>query len=135
MRRLTLATLTTVLLLAGCTSGSDSDGPDETDASSSSDSPAATDSTAKTPDSPGEAEPDCDTVWKAGHILPGGYTSCLDDGESVKPDVTACKDGSSLIVHLDSFYAVTGKKIVEPDVAPLQDTDEFGSVYESCTGE
>jgi hypothetical protein len=140
MRRLTLAIVTTVLLLAGCTSGSDSEGAipsdgaassDGSSGSSDADDPAPSEST--TPDVP--TGPDCDAVWKAGAVLPADYGTCVSDGEAGVQDVTPCKDGTSLVVYLDSFYAVTGQKIVEPEVAPLQDTDEFGATYSACTGE
>ena len=143
MRRLTLAIVTTVLLLAGCTSGSDSEGANASDGSNgsggsadSSDSSGGADpapSASKTPDVP--TGPECDTVWKAGAVLPADYATCVSDGEAGVQDVTPCQDGTSLIVYLDRFYAVTGQKIVEPDDAPLQDTDEFSAVYTACTGE
>ena len=140
MRRLTLAIVTSVLLLGGCTSGSDSDGPSGADASNgsggsdgSSDAADPAPSASKTPDVP--TGPECDTVWKAGAVLPADYATCVSDGEAGVQDITPCQDGTSLIVYLDRFYAVTGQKIVEPDDAPLQDTDEFGAVYAACTGE
>jgi hypothetical protein len=137
MRRLTLATVTAVLLLAGCTSGSDSGGDqDEPGAAGPTSSGEATDpapSAEKTSDAP--PAPDCDAVWQAGAVLPDDYTSCTVDGEAAVQDVTGCTDGTSLVVYLDSFYAITGEKIVEPDVAPLQDTEEFGAAYSTCTGE
>lgn len=131
MRRLTLLTATVLLLLAGCTSG---DGPDETDAPSTATSETPG-STSGAPAPQATAEPDCADIWKAGETLPDDYTNCLDGGEPAEPDVVACTDGGSLVVHLDTFYAVTGGTIVEPDVAPLQDTDEFGEAYATCTGE
>ncbi|MET0931801.1 MAG: hypothetical protein ABWX74_19945 [Aeromicrobium sp.] len=127
MRRITLATVTALLILGGCSSGGDSDGP------ATSDDRASTPSAST--DVPAPPEPDCDTVWRAGETLPADYSSCVSDGAAGPQDVTECLDGSSLVVYLDSFYAVTGGEIVEPDVAPLQDTDEFGAAYSTCTGE
>ncbi|MET1038641.1 MAG: hypothetical protein ABW075_10215 [Aeromicrobium sp.] len=131
MRRLTLLTATAVLLLlAGCSSdgdAADSSGTDET-----ATAPSAS-GASKTPDAP--SGPDCDEVWRAGQVLPDTYTSCIADGEEATQDVVECTDGSSLVVYLDTFYAVTGQEIVEPDVAPLQDTEEFGAAYSTCTGE
>jgi hypothetical protein len=131
MRRLLLVTATaTVLLLAGCTGG---DGSEPGAQPGSTDGSDAATSEAPTPDAP--AGPDCDAIWQAGSTLPADYTSCVADGEDATQDVVACLDGSSLVVYLDSFYAVTGQEIVKPDVAPLQDTDEFGAAYSACTGE
>jgi len=139
MRRLTLATVTTVLLLAGCTSGADSDGGPTGGGADSDGGPAATGSATPAPSEPttpeAAAAPDCDEVWTAGAVLPADYTSCVTDGEEAVQDVTACTDGTSLVVYLDTFYAITGDTIVEPAVAPLQDTDEFGAAYSACTGE
>ncbi|MET0449861.1 MAG: hypothetical protein ABW004_15715 [Aeromicrobium sp.] len=130
MRRIMLATVTALLLLAGCSSGGDSDG------STASNEPSSTVSPSATADTPTAASgPDCDDVWRAGQVLPADYTSCLDGGAAGTQDVTECTDGTSLVVYLDSFYAVTGEKIIEPDVAPLQDTEEFGAAYSACTGE
>jgi hypothetical protein len=135
MRRLMLVTTTAVLLLGGCSSGGDSD---TSDGASGGGDPAPTSSTptasgSATSDTP--SGPDCDDVWRAGEVLPEGYTTCVADGSEATQDVVECTDGSSLVVYLDSFYAVTGQEIVEPDVAPLQDTDEFGAAYSACTGE
>lgn len=130
MRRLTLATVATVLLLAGCTSGEGSDDTAAAPAPDTSGSPTTATSTPKD-----EPAPECDEVWKAGNKLPADYTTCLEDGQTAASDVVPCVDGSSLVVHLDTFYGITGHKISEPDVAPLQDTDEFGEAYATCTGE
>ncbi len=57
-------------------------------------------------------------------------------GGTVGPqDAVTCLDGTSLIVFDDRFWAVTGQQVVEPDDAPLQDTDEYGAAYVTCTGE
>lgn len=132
MRRLTLATVTAILLLAGCSSGDGSDGAGDSDSDATA-APQSSGSTSASPQVP--SDPECDEVWKAGKTLPEDYTTCVEDGEPVEPDAVACTDGSSLVVHRDSLYAVTGGTIVEPDVAPLQDTEEFGEAYTTCTGE
>jgi hypothetical protein len=133
MRRLLLVTATaTVLLLTGCTGDSDSE-PGSPDDSEPATSASPTSPTSATSDAP--AGPDCDAIWQAGSTLPADYTTCVADGEEATQDVVECTDGSKLVVYLDSFYAVTGQEIVEPDVAPLQDTEEFGAVYSACTGE
>lgn len=131
MRRLVFATVTALLLLSGCSSGENSDGASDGTADSQEPSESATPAETSEPPS----GPDCDAVWQAGEVLPADYTSCVSDGAEGTQDVTECTDGSSLVVYLDSFYAITGQKIVEPDVAPLQDTDEFGAAYSACTGE
>ncbi|NRQ50517.1 hypothetical protein [Aeromicrobium stalagmiti] len=130
MRRLAIMSVT-VLLLAGCTSGSDDDasGGGSAGGGSSSKAPSATDST------PTPTGPDCSDVWKAGETLPADYDQCVADGEFGAQDVIPCEDGSKLVTFEDTLYAVTGQEIVEPDVAPLQDTEEYGTVYSSCTGE
>lgn len=135
MRRLTLATLTAVLLLAGCSSGDGSDGSGGSDGADAGSGPTAASPSSATASPPDAAAPACGEVWQASRTLPADYTTCLEDGEAVAPDATECTDGSSLIVHRDQFYAITGHKIVEPDEAPLQDTDAFGEAYASCTGE
>lgn len=134
MRRILLASVTTLLLLTGCTSGGDSDGGSE--GSTATDDPSASASAPATTEAPAvPTGPDCDAVWKAGQVLPADYTSCVSDGATGSQDVTKCIDGSSLIVYLDSFYAVTGGTIIKPKVAPLQDTEEFGAAFSACTGE
>ena len=135
MRRLLITTASALLLLAGCTSDAEPDGSDGSGGAAPETSSPAAGSSSATPAPPGAAAPDCDDVWQAGKTLPRDYTTCLDGGEPSTPDVVACTDGSSLVVHLDTFYAITGRRVVEPDVAPLQDTDQFGEVYAACTGE
>lgn len=137
MRRLTLILASAVLLLAGCTSGSDSDGGSDggTGGGGGGVADPTPSTSAASPTAGAVSGPDCDAVWKAGAVLPADYGSCVADGEEAVQDVTACTDGTSLVVYLDSFYAITGQKIVEPEIAPLQDTDEFGAAYSSCTGE
>jgi hypothetical protein len=130
MPRLTLVTATALLMLAGCSSG---DGSDESASEPEATTTASSASPSASPDAP--SGPSCDDVWRAGELLPADYTSCAADGETAEQEVTDCLDGSSLVVYLDSFYAITGQEIVEPDVAPLQDTEEFGAAYSACTGE
>ncbi len=131
MRRLTLATVTAVLLLAGCSSGNSSADDDTADTPTPERS-ARTSATASPQD---PSAPRCEEIWKAGETLSKDYTACVEDGTAVSPDAVACTDGRSLIVHRDTFYAITGSEIVEPEIAPLQDTDEFGKAYGKCTGE
>lgn len=49
--------------------------------------------------------------------------------------MTDCQDGSKLVVYADAYYAVTGGTITKPKVAPLQDSEEYGTVWADCTGE
>lgn len=130
MRRLTLVTVSAVLLLTGCSSSSESDGG-ELDAFPDPETTTSPTQSA-TPD-PGD--PECAAVWVAGQTLPGDYTSCRADGEAPSQDVVDCQDGTSLVVFDDRSFAVTGQEIVEPADAPLQDTDEYGAAYTTCTGE
>lgn len=132
MHLLTLATATALLLVGGCTSGGSSDDAAGGSAGTPGGSPAAPTPSASA-SKPAGAE--CDAIWQAGKTLPADYTSCVTDGATGAQDVTKCTDGSSLIVFRDAFYAVTGRKIVAPDVAPLQDTEEFGAAYAACIGE
>lgn len=129
MRRL-LPALVTVLLLTGC-SGSSSEGAapgDEGDRGG-----AASSSGAPTPKSP--TGPDCDDVWKAGKTLPADYDGCVTNGSAGEEEIVKCTDGTRFVAYLDTFYARTGDTIVEPEVAPMQDTDEFSAAYTACTGE
>lgn len=128
MPRLAIVTVTALLVLAGCTS---SDGKGDGDGGGGDDSakPSATKTTAA------PKGPDCAEVWKNGATLPEDYTKCVEDGAYGLQDVTECQDGTKLVAYADAYFAVTGGKISQPDVAPMQDTEEFGTVYAACTGE
>jgi hypothetical protein len=126
MPRLAILTLTALLLLAGCTSSDGkSDGQDGKDSSK----PSAT----KTTSVP--KGPDCAEIWKSGATLPEDYTQCVEDGAYGTQEVTKCQDGTKLVAYADAYYAVTGGPISKPDVAPMQDTEEYGKAYSACTGE
>ena len=127
MPRLAILTLTALLLLAGCTSSDDKGkGGDGKDSAK----PSATKKTTAAP-----TGPDCADVWKAGATLPEDYTQCVEDGAYGTQDVTECQDGTKLVAYADMYYAVTGGRITKPDVAPMQDTEEYGQAYATCTGE
>lgn len=130
MRRLSFVTASAVLMLAGCSSSSESGGAD---LDTFPDPETTTSSTPSAPPDP--TDPTCATVWRAGQTLPDDYTSCRADGETAPQDVVDCLDGTSLIVFDDRFWAVTGQVVVEPADAPLQDTDEYGAAFVTCTGE
>jgi len=121
MPRLVLIALTAFLLVAGCSS--DSDG--------ASDKPKPT----PTAESAGPSGPACVGIWKAGATLPEDYESCVDGEALGSQDVTDCQDGTKLVVYADAYYAVTGGTITKPKVAPLQDSEEYGTVWADCTGE
>ena|SRR5690349_8096097 len=125
MSRLVLLTVTTLLLLAGCTSsdGGKSDGDKKTS------KPSATKTT------PAPTGPACASIWKEGTTLPADYTRCVDDGTYGPQDVTKCQDGTKLVAYSDTYFAVTGGRISKPKVAPMQDTPEYGKAYTACTGE
>lgn len=125
MPRLAILTVTALLLLAGCTS-SDGKGDDTKDSSAR---PSAT------PTKPAPTGPDCAGIWKDGATLPEDYTTCVEDGAYGTQDVTKCEDGTKLVAYADAYFAVTGGPISKPDVAPMQDTEEFGTAYAACTGE
>lgn len=127
MPRLAILTVTALLVLAGCTS-SDGNGDGDGGGNDSA-KPSAT----KTSAAP--TGPDCAEVWKNGATLPEDYTKCVEDGAYGVQDVTECEDGTKLVAYADAYFAVTGGPISKPDVAPMQDTEEFGTVYASCTGE
>lgn len=130
MLRLAALVVVPVTLLAACTSGSDPDQPSADDVEASTSSPATTTTGGAPP-----AGPPCTDVWVAGGVLPADYTSCVEaDGTAGRQDVVECTDGTSLVVHRDAMYAVTGGPVVEPTDAPLQDTDEYGAVYRACAG-
>jgi hypothetical protein len=134
MPRLAALIATALLLLAGCTSsdsgGTSGDGDESgTGSGASSDKPSAS-ATTKAP-----TGPDCADVWKAGATLPEDYSTCVADGAYGVQDVTKCQDGTRLVAFADSYYAVTGGRIRKPDVAPMQDTEEYGQAFAACTGE
>ncbi len=134
MRRIAISTLTTFLLMAGCTSSSDSEGSTGDDDSESG-SESGSSSPSSSPTSAVPSGPDCADIWKAGETLPADYDVCVTDGAAGSQDVVPCDDGTKLVAYLDSFYAVTGGTIVEPDTAPMQDTAEYGAVYSQCTSD
>lgn len=123
MRRLTYIALT-VLLLAGCNGKSDGDSKDGGD----KDGPT----TSATPKPTG---PPCADVWKAGATLAPDYKSCVLDGAAAPQEVYKCQDGTLLVAFNDAMYAVTGGKILQPEIQPFQDTPEYGEAYSGCTGE
>lgn len=124
MPRLAVLAVTTLILLAGCTSDGEGDGDKD-----SAKKPSASKTTAK------PTGPDCAGIWKDGATLPASYTTCVADGVLGPQDVTECQDGSTLVAYSDTFFAVTGGEISKPEVAPMQDTKEFGEAYTACTGE
>jgi hypothetical protein len=128
MSRLALVTVTALLLLAGCTSGSDID-PSDGGKGDAKPKPTATRTTAA------PTGPDCAEVWKDGATLPDDYTKCVEDGDYGLQDVTKCDDGTRLVAYSDTYFAVTGGRISKPDIAPMQDTEEYGQAYSACTGE
>lgn len=128
MSRLGLALAAALLLLTGCTSSSSDDEPSGADGGDGGGG-ASSDSGGST-----TTGPDCAEVWKAGETLPDDYTGCVTKGAAGRQDIVTCEDGSSLVTYVDLFYAVTGGTIAKPDVAPLQDTEEFGKAYVECTG-
>lgn len=127
MSRLALLTVTTLLALAGCT-GSGGGGSEDPGGSDGATSPSS--STTKPP-----TGPDCADVWKAGATLPKNYSACVTGGVRGAQEVTKCDDGSKLVAFADAYFAITGGRITKPDIAPMQDTPEYGKAYTACTGE
>ncbi len=123
MRRLALLILT-ALLLTGCNGGGSDDAKDggKTDDTTTNATPKPT-------------GPACDDIWKAGETLPADYKSCVQGGAIAEQEVYECTDDTLLVAFNDSMYAVTGGKIVQPEIQPFQDTEEYGKVYSDCTGE
>lgn len=132
MRRL-LPVLVTVLLLAGC-SGSSSEGTAGPDGSGSDRGSDGTSSSATGTPAPPSA-PACDVIWKAGRTLPADYDGCAEGGAAGSEETVECTDGSRLVAYADTFYARTGGTIRQPELAPMQDTDEFSAAYTDCTGD
>ncbi|MEO6604657.1 MAG: hypothetical protein ABIN55_03495 [Aeromicrobium sp.] len=124
MRRIALVTLT-VALLAGCSGGSD----DKKDGSKDGSKDATASATPK------PTGPPCAGIWKAGATLPETYKTCVLDGVNPEQEVYECTDSTKLISFNDVMYAVTGGKIVKPEIQPFLDTEEYGKVYAECTGE
>lgn len=137
MRRLLMLTASTVLL-AACSTGSDSGGSADAEPtgreSGKATAPAADGSSSRSPEA-APTGPDCDDVWKDGERLPADYESCVADGVAGEADVVKCQDGSRLITYADQFFAVPGQPISQPEDAPIQDTEEYSAAYASCTGE
>lgn len=129
MPRIVIAVLTVLLLVAGCSSSSD-DGkkPGDTDGSTSG-APSTSGS------APAPKGPDCADVWKDGATLPANYVGCVEDGKAGRQETVTCKDGSTFVAFSDIYYAVTGGKIHKPEVAPMQDTKEYGKAYTACAGD
>lgn len=118
-----------VLSLTACGSSDSSKGDDTPKAD-----PTATASSTDLSTIPVKQLPTCTEIWIAKAILPADYAGCNDSGNREFEQATTCKDGSRLVVSDERFYAITGQKIVETDVAPLEDTEEFGAIYSECTG-
>ncbi|MCW2829741.1 MAG: hypothetical protein JWP31_433 [Aeromicrobium sp.] len=132
MRRLPLLAATALLMGACSSSGGDDRSDDGTpDRNVSSASP----SSSGPPASPSATGPDCNDVWKAGKTLPADYEGCLADGRPGSQETYACNDGTTLVAFQDSFYGVTGGKIVRPELSPMQDTEQYGAVFRACTGD
>lgn len=129
MSRLALLTVAVVLLLAGCTSSSDKGSDDNDGAGTGASGKPSASAT------PAPTGPKCADVWKDGEALPDDYTQCLDGKAYGAQDVTECEDGTQLIAYADEFFAITGGPISQVEVAPMQDTEEFGTAFATCTGE
>ena len=131
MTRLVLLIASIMLALTGCTSseGGSAGGPDDQS------KPIEPEQTATPTGTPAPTGPDCADIWKVGATLPSTYTRCVTDGSYAVQEVTRCDDGSRLVAYDDEYFAVTGKAVSRPDVAPMQDTDEFARAYSACTGE
>jgi len=126
MSRLAIVAVTALLLLTGCTS---SDGGDGKGGGKDGTKPSAG-ATKAAPQGP-----DCADIWKTGATLPDDYTRCVEGGAYGAQDVTKCQDGTKLVAYADTYYAITGGPLSKPDVAPMQDTEEYGKAYSACTGE
>jgi hypothetical protein len=127
--------LASLLLVTGCTSSSDDDGGSGSGSNGTAGGGASSGGTSSTPgtdDAP--TGPDCADVWQEGKTLPDDYETCLTGGQEGPQEVTECQDGSRLVEFDVAYYAVTGGEIKKPNVAPMQDTDEFSAAYDDCVG-
>lgn len=124
---LLVATVAVAALSTACTSSGSGGGPGPGDSAPSASATAT--------GGPEVAGPNCADLWKAAKTLPADYTECADGVSKGQQDVTECLDDTRLVVYDDVLWAVTGGKIVEPDVSPVQDTEEYGAAYSTCTGE
>jgi hypothetical protein len=75
MRRILLTSVTTLLLLTGCSSGGDSDGGSADGGGNSA--PTSEPSSSPSATSDAQDGPACEDVWQAGATLPADYTSCV----------------------------------------------------------
>lgn len=123
-----VAALLLIVSLSACSGGGSDDSSSDKPTSGTSESTPG-----KTPTN-GPKLPDCGDIWKADAMLPTDYAGCAIGGETKLEQSTKCKDGTALIVHDEQFYAITGHKIVEPRIAPLEDSAAYGKVFSACTG-
>lgn len=135
MRRLVLATVVPLLLVAGCgeetpvaSDAGDDSSPSVTASESPSESPSESSSSA-----PVEQEPACDDIWIDQETLPSGYKGCYQDGEMVRAEGRYCEFGKKLFTHDDRFYAVKGGRIAEAK-EPFLDDPGYQDVLAKCSG-
>lgn len=102
-----------LLVLAGC--GSETASDDEPGAAAS----------------PTSELPTCSSVWVTGEDLPEDYSGCLEDDETVKPEIIDCSSGQRIVTFNDEYWAVRGE-IIGHAPAGLDDDEPFADVLYSC---
>ena len=99
-------------------------------------SPTTRESTSQAPsESPSEpladgAIPECSDVWVAGAELPKDYTSCMSDGETVKPVKHRCGFGAMLLEHDGRYFGMLGKPV--SDAGDLATNEDYQQLLASC---
>jgi len=79
-------------------------------------------------------QPDCESVWVEGELLPEDYDGCKEPEDVVADSKTTdCADGSTIATWDDRFYATLGEEVqaVEGDIASDAKYDTFTA---ACKG-
>ena len=82
-------------------------------------------------DSPSSDLPTCSSIWVTGEDLPEDYSGCLEDDETVKPEIIDCSSGQRIVTFNDEYWAVRGE-IIGHAPAGLDDDEPFADVLYSC---
>lgn len=104
-------------------------GNDSTTATDKSPTKAPASSTSSRPD----PSPQCDSVWKAGATLPGGYQGCYEGTKQVKASGRYCEFGKPLITYDERFYAVSHGRIIEAKQSFAKDA-RYQDTLAKCSG-
>ncbi len=140
IRRLVVAAVVPLVLLAGC--GEDT-GADPVASDTSSGSPSALESeglsesasasVTESESADAATSPACEEVWVDEQKLPGTYKGCYDGEQMIKPDGRYCEFGKKLFTHDDRFYSVKGGTIHEAQ-EPFRTDPGYQDTLAKCSG-